>query len=370
MCGNADAMAAYDDTEPEACGGVAGLVAVGLSGGIDSAVAAALLVEQGHDVVGVHLRLWNGGERHREACDRAHRITLQLGIPFRTVDAREAFRLAVVDYFVAEYAAGRTPNPCTVCNPLIKFRFLLGEPSTEGATWAATGHYARVRRDWDRYTLMRGVDPAKDQSYFLYALGQAQLAHILFPVGGLTKQAVRDMARRRALPAAAAPESQDVCFIPGGDYRAFLREVAPDLGRPGPIFDQAGRRLGEHLGLPGYTVGQRKGLGISAAEPLYVLEIDGHRNALVVGPTGGLLRRRCRVERLSFITGRPPASAFAAEAQIRYGALPTRATVVLSSSTTARVQFASPQRAVAPGQSLVLYDGSTVLGGGSIVSSC
>ena len=217
---------------------------------------------------------------------------------------------------------------------------------------------------------MRGVDPAKDQSYFLYALGQTQLAHILFPLGGLTKHAVRDMARRRALPSAAAPESQDVCFIPGGDYRAFLREVAPDLGLPGPIFDQAGRRLGEHPGLPGFTVGQRKGLGVSAAKPLYVLEIDGHRNALVVGPSDELLRQECWIERVSFIAGRPPASAFTAEAQIRYGALPTRATVVLSSATSARVQFASPQRSVAPGQSLVLYDGDTVLGGGSIVSSC
>ena len=353
----------------DACSGVAGRVAIGLSGGIDSAVAAALLVERGHDVVGVHLRLWDGDDRYQEACGRARQVAHMLGIPLRVPDAREAFRLAVVDHFVAEYAAGRTPNPCIVCNPSIKFRFLLDGTLTGGATWAATGHYARVQRDGHRITLLRGADPAKDQSYFLYSLGQEQLEHVLFPLGNLTKQDVREIAHCRALPVAAAPESQDVCFIPGGDYRAFLRAVAPDLGRPGPIVDQVGHLLGEHAGLPAYTVGQRKGLGISADGPLYVLEIDPARNALVVGPAGALLRRTCLIQRLSFISGDAPAPAFTAGAQIRYGARPARARVTLISAASAHVRFDAPQSAIAPGQSVVIYDGMTVLGGGSIVSS-
>jgi tRNA-specific 2-thiouridylase len=344
-------------------------VAVGLSGGVDSALAAALLADQGFDVVATHLRLWGGDdERSRRSADSARQIAHHIGIPFRIVDARELFRSVVIDHFVAEYAAGRTPNPCTVCNPRVKFRLLTGVALEENGGYAATGHYARVRRDGDCFVLLRGVDLLKDQSYFLYALGQSQLARILFPLGSLTKREVRAAARRRRLPVSGLPESQDICFVPRGDYRAFLTEVVPDLGCPGPILDAASRVLGEHRGLPAYTIGQRKGLGISSDRPLYVTRIDTTRNALTVGPAEDLLQDAVFARQVSYVSGRDPQAPFEAVAQIRYGGRPTPVTVFPEADTAARVRFSSPLRAVSPGQSLVLYDGDVVLGGGVIDS--
>jgi len=346
-----------------------------LSGGVDSSVAAALLVEQGYKVIGVMLRLWaepgpDGGQSTRcctsEAVDRARRVAARLGIPFYLIDAEAEFKTCVVDYLVAEYGAGRTPNPCVWCNRAVRFGFLLNRALALGATFLATGHYARVQQVDGRYWLLRGLDPQKDQSYFLHALSQGQLARVLFPLGELTKQEVRATARRRGLPVAEQPESQDLCFTADGDYRRFLERRAPHLFRPGPIRDTSGRVLGQHKGLPAYTIGQRKGLEISAAEPLYVLAIEPAENALVVGAAAELGRGECAVEEMHYVSGEALESPFRALAQIRYRAQPTDVTVSPLPGGKAHVRFDVPQRDITPGQFLVLYDGEIVLGGGTI----
>jgi len=350
-------------------------VVVALSGGVDSAVAAALLVEQGHDVVGAMLRLWaergpGGAGANRcctpEAVYRARRVADRLGIPFYLINAEAPFKTQVVDYLVAEYAAGRTPNPCIPCNRTIRFGLLLNRSLALGAESMATGHYARVQRVEGRYQLLRGRDSHKDQSYFLHALTQEQLAHTLFPLGELTKEQVRAIARQRDLPVAEQPESQDICFLADGDYRRFLADQVPDLLRPGPIRDTAGRVLGQHQGLPAYTIGQRRGLGIAAAEPLYVLAMEPAENALLVGTAKELGQSECVVEEMHYIGGEAPTAAFGAAAQIRYRARATAVTVTPLPRKRARVHFASPQRDITPGQFLVLYDGEAVLGGGVI----
>ena len=350
-------------------------VVIALSGGVDSAVAAALLVEQGYEAIGVMLRLWaepepDDSQSNRcctpEAVDRAHRVAARLDIPFYLVNAESEFRACVVDYLVAEYGAGRTPNPCVQCNRTVRFGFLLNRALALEARFLATGHYARVRQVDARYRLLRGLDPQKDQSYFLHALSQEQLAHILFPLGELTKREVRAIARRRDLPVAEQPESQDLCFVAGGDYRHFLERCAPYLFRPGPIRDTSGRVLGQHKGLPAYTIGQRKGLDISAADPLYVLAIEPAENALIVGTAAELGRDECVVEEVHYVGVEPPASPFRALAQIRYRAQPADVTVTPMPQRKVHVRFDVSQRDITPGQFLVLYDGDALLGGGSI----
>lgn len=350
-------------------------VMVALSGGVDSGVAAALLVEQGYEVIGVMLRLWaeggpDGIRANRcctsEAVGRARRVADQLGIPFYLINAAAAFKSQVVDYFIAEYGAGRTPNPCIPCNRTIRFGLLLNRAMALGAEFLATGHYACVRYIESRYQLLRGRDPHKDQSYFLHALTQEQLAHVLFPVGGLTKEEVRAIARQRGLPMAEQPESQDLCFLADGDYRRFLAHQAPHLFRPGPIRDTSGHVLGQHQGLPAYTIGQRKGLGIAAAEPLYVRAIEPAENVLVVGTARELGQDECLVEGMHYISGETPTATFRARAQIRYRARAVAVTVTPLRHRRAHIRFASPQRDITPGQFLVLYDGEVVLGGGVI----
>jgi tRNA-specific 2-thiouridylase len=383
-------------------------VLVALSGGVDSAVAAALLIEQGYDVVGAMLRLWAepgapedagtpedvgapeevgtpgdvgtpedvgapeaaGVGVNRcctpEAVDRARRVTDRLDVPFYLINAEASFSSRVVDYFVAEYAAGRTPNPCVLCNRFIRFGFLLDRALAAEANYMATGHYARVRKSGGRYQLLRGLDAHKDQSYFLHTLTQEQLAHVLFPLGALTKGEVRALARKYGLPVAEQPESQDVCFLADGDYRHFLARVSPDLFRPGPIRDTAGRVLGQHQGLPAYTIGQRKGLGLTAPEPLYVLAIEPAENALVVGLARELGQDECLVEGMHYVDGETPPAPFHATAQIRYRARPVEVEVTPLPHRRANVRFASPQRDITPGQFLVVYDGQVVLGGGAI----
>jgi len=350
-------------------------VLVALSGGVDSAVAAALLVEQGYEVVGAMLRLWaeGGPDTARtnrrcipEAVDRARRVASRLDIPFDLINAETAFKSQVVDYFVAEYSAGRTPNPCIPCNRYVRFDLLLSRALAYEATFLATGHYARVRHVEGHYQLLRGRDTHKDQSYFLHALTQEQLAHVLFPVGELTKEEVRALARQRGLPVAEQPESQDICFLADGDYRHFLAHQAPHMFRPGPIRDTSGRVLGQHQGLPAYTIGQRKGLGIAAAEPLYVLAIEPAENALIVGTAKELGQNECLVEGMHYISEETPTATFRAMAQIRYRARPAAVTVTPLSDNRARVRFASSRRDITPGQFLVLYDGEVVLGGGVI----
>ena len=350
-------------------------VPVALSGGVDSAVAAALLLEQGYEVVGVMLRLWTEDDPGEdptnrccaaEAVSRAQSVADRLGISFTLIDAEAVFRARIVDYFIAEYGAGRTPSPCVPCNRIVRFGLLLDRVLAMGDAHMATGHYARVRQVGGRYQLLRGRDPRKDQSYFLHILSQGQLAHVLFPLGELTKEEVRVIARQRGLPVADQPESQDVCFLAGGDYRRFLANQAPHLFRPGPIRDTFGRVLGQHQGLPAYTIGQRKGLGVSAPEPLYVIAIEPAQNALIVGPATELGRDECLVAGMHYIAGEAPAATFDAMAQIRYRADPVAVTVTALPGERAHVRFAAPQRGLTPGQFLVLYDDEVVLGGGAI----
>lgn len=353
-------------------------VLVALSGGVDSAVAASLLVEQGYTVIAAMLRLWAEPVTGRagtnrcctpEAVDHARHVADQLGIPFYLVDAEAPFRTHVVDYFVAEYGAGRTPNPCISCNRIVRFGLLLDRAAGMGAASIATGHYARVRNVESCYQLLRGLDSRKDQSYFLHALTQEQLARVLFPLGELTKDEVRRFARERGLSVAQQPESQDVCFLADGDYRRFLARRAPHLFRPGPIRDTSDQVLGQHVGLPAYTIGQRKGLGLTYAEPLYVLAIEPAENALIVGTAEELGQNECLIEEMHIISGETPLGAFRATAQIRYQAPATPVTVIPLPHRRARVRFVSPQRDITPGQYLVLYDGEVVLGGGVIASS-
>ena len=350
-------------------------VAAALSGGVDSAVAALLLLQEGHDVFGVTMRLWHEGDGDggtaTPLCDPvsgARRAAAALGIPLHVVDASAPFKEHVVDRFIAEYSAGRTPNPCLYCNRHIKFGYMLRQVIALGADHLATGHYAR--RTWDapagKWQLLKGIDPHKDQSYFLYVLGQDELACILFPLGTWTKARVRALAAERALPVTHVEESQDLCFVSGGDYRRFLRQHAPHAFAPGPILDSGGRRVGEHHGLAEYTVGQRSGIGIAGPEPLYVLCLDRERNALVVGTRDELGRDHLVAEEVNWIAGPSPPQAIAAQVKIRYRARPVPATVSAMPGDRADVQFVQPLRDITPGQGAVFYQGQAVLGGGLI----
>ena len=359
-------------------------VVVAMSGGVDSSVAAALLVEQGYAVIGVMLRLWSepllltldGGTvaaaTNRccsvESVHDARGVADRLGIPFYVLNAEETFEREVVRPFIATYAAGRTPNPCLSCNRQIRFGYLLNYAvRTLDARYLATGHYARIQYAEDgRYQLWRGADRNKDQSYVLSVLGQADLAQALFPVGAYTKPQVRALAAERGLPTAARVESQDLCFVADGDYRRFLADNAPEAMLAGPILDTRGRQLGVHAGLPGYTIGQRGGLGIAAAQPLYVLALDTTRNALIVGTGAELGQNWLRAESINWIDGEPPSAAFEAEVQIRYRATPAAATVTPLAGGDAEVQFAAALRDITPGQGVVFYEGERCLGGGTI----
>jgi tRNA-specific 2-thiouridylase len=348
---------------------------VAMSVGVDSSVAAALLVEQGCDVTGLMLHLWSEpgeGAANRcctpEAVEEARRVAHLLDIPFRKLDAEDRFKKHVVDTFIREHASGCTPNPCLACNRHIKFGFLLRTAQAAGAETIATGHYARVVRENGACRLLRGTDPRKDQSYFLFMLDQEQLQHVLFPLGEYSKPQVRAMAAERGLPVADREESQDICFMRDHDLHGFLRAYAPDILQPGPIVDVDGRRLGEHQGLPLYTIGQRRGIGVTWSEPLYVVEKDVASNALLVGPASQLGRRRFRVERLSFVGGQPPALPATVTVQIRYAGRPTGAMLRPGEGETLNVNLDTPLRDVTPGQAAVFYRGDVVLGGGIICS--
>jgi len=343
-----------------------------MSGGVDSSVAAGLLAEQGYDVAGIMLKLWSedGGSRVNRCCTPAdvavaRSVADRLGIPFYLINVADLFKSIVVDFFVEGYAAGRTPNPCIECNRHIRFELLLNKALGLGAQYLATGHYARVRYSGGAYQLLRAIDRRKDQSYVLSVLGQAQLAHVMFPLGEMTKAEARAHAARLSLPVAEKPESQDLCFLGKADYREFLLRHAPESVRAGEIRDTAGNVLGRHHGLPFYTIGQRKGLGIATAEALYVMAKDAVDNSIVVGPLAELGRRECVARDMRYVSGVMPAEPFRAEVKIRYTARETPATVY-PSGDTARVEFDEPQRDVTPGQGLVLFDGEVVLGQGII----
>jgi tRNA-specific 2-thiouridylase len=342
-----------------------------MSGGVDSSVAAILLHERGYQVIGGMMSLWaeEGGPANRccspEAEELARQVCHTLGVPFHLFDYQVEFKEAVVDRFVAEYARGRTPNPCLSCNQSIKFGRLLKRAAELGADYMATGHYARVRRGDSQYQLLQGVDPSKDQSYVLYMLGQEELAHLLLPLGEYTKEQVRAIARDRGLPVADREESQEICFAMG-DYRRFLTAQPGVLFEPGPILDEEGAVLGQHHGLPAYTIGQREGLGISAPHPLYVLEIDAERNALVVGPRQRLARSELTAREVTFVSGKPPSRAVEIMAKIRYRAAQAKATLTCLGAGEATVRFVEPQLAITPGQGVVFYGGDVVIGGGII----
>jgi tRNA-specific 2-thiouridylase len=347
-----------------------------MSGGVDSSVAAGLLLRQGYEVLGVTMRLWTSEDaaapRHQRRCcsvedtDDARAAADALGIRHYVVNLEREFSQSVVSRFVQEYALGRTPNPCLACNEQIKFRPLLEHAVALGAGYLATGHYARVRSGGHGAELWRAADQSKDQTYVLYTLGQRELSRTLFPVGDYLKNEIRAMARRWRLPNAGKPDSADICFIPSGDYRAFVRERVES--RPGEILDAHGLRLGEHQGIIGYTVGQRRGVPArGGGAPLFVLEIDPRSNTIVAGGHDELMAHGLVADELSFVADELPAGPFRAQARVRYRSAATPCTVEII-GRRARVRFETPQRAVTPGQAVVFYDGDRVLGGGTILS--
>lgn len=351
-------------------------VVVAMSGGVDSSVAAALLVEQGYDVVGMMMRLWSdeemGGSAHNRCCtpeqmDDARRIADHIGIPFYVLDTKDVFRNTVVQYFIDQHRDGFTPNPCMECNRHIRFDWLLKNAIALDADYLATGHYARIHQDdGGLYRLRKGIDENKDQSYVLSVMGQEQLSQTKFPVGEYPKHEVRDLAAKFGLNVESKKDSQDLCFLGNSDYRTFLTLHAPDVMQAGPIVRKDGEVLGEHEGLSNYTIGQRKGLGISFSEPLYVLAMNPYKNALVVGTRDELGRDNCTVNRVNWVSGIAPDTQFRADVKIRYKARPETALVEPLDDGRVRITFDEPQRDITPGQGAVIYEGDNCLGGGNI----
>lgn len=344
-----------------------------MSGGVDSSVAAVLLKEQGYDVVGVMLRLWAGGWSEEtpagnrccsiDAVGDARRVAAQYDFPFYLINAEDDFKRHVVDYFLAEYARGRTPNPCTACNHHIKFDFLLRRATALDADYLASGHYARLRQASDgSIELLKAVDEAKDQSYMLYMLGQERLKKLMFPLGQLTKEQVRAEAARLQLPVANKKDSQEICFV-GKDYREFLAQYIPEAIQPGELVDTLGNTIGGHHGLPLYTIGQRAGLNLARAHRSYVVGMEQATNRIVVGQEQDLFRTHLRVREPAFNV--VPEAGVALAAKIRsHGHL--AACRISPDGEYVTVNFEEPQRAVSPGQVIVFYDEEVVVGGGII----
>jgi tRNA-specific 2-thiouridylase len=346
-----------------------------MSGGVDSSVAAALLRDQGFDVVGVMLRLWSepGTEESNRCCSpesmsMARRAAAVLDIPFHVIDAKAPFRAAVVQGFLDGYGGGATPNPCLECNRQIRWTFLLEHAMALGADFMATGHYARLEKDESgTVKLLRAVDASKDQSYVLHVLDQTKLRRTLLPVGEYMKADVRRLAQSHALPTASRRESQDLCFLAGGDYRDFLRRQRPELFVKGNIVTVSGEVLGEHGGLVNYTIGQRKGLGVASSAPLYVLRKDVASNTLVVGVEEALGQRELTAARVRWTSGQMVTDPFRAQVKTRYTARHAPAEVVpMEGGHQVRIAFDAPQRDITRGQAAVFYQDEYVIGGGII----
>jgi len=353
-----------------------------MSGGVDSSVAAALLKRQGYEVIGATMKLWSdsqtesssGPEDPERTCcsltavEDARRVAQMLDIPHYVFNFQSAFEREVIDYFTAEYLAGRTPNPCIACNRHIKFGALLQRARELGAEFVATGHYAQI--DFEpisqKFRLLKGLDPKKDQSYVLYHLNQELLAHFLLPLGGLTKSETRSLATDFGFLVANKPESQEICFIPDNDYRKFLSDRVPGAITAGSFVSPDGRVLGNHKGFACYTVGQRKGLGIALGQPMFVSAVDPSTNQVTLGPESDIFTTRLTARDVNWTLGIPPSAHFTASAKIRYSALEKPAQIFSLPGQRIEVVFEEKQRAITPGQSVVLYDENCVLGGGII----
>lgn len=356
-------------------------VLVAMSGGVDSSVTAALLKEQGYEVIGVTFHLWgeNNDSRNLKSCcglasvEDACRVAHKIGIPHLVVNMVDFFSQTVVSDFLNEYANGRTPNPCIRCNEFVKYGAFLKGAESLGADFIATGHYARIVKGNDGlYHLLRGIDRQKDQSYVLYMLTQSIMERVLLPLGNYTKPEVREIARRLGLPVHDKPDSQEICFVGAiDDYREFLKKMRPDLVKPGPIVTEDGKVIGTHMGVAFYTIGQRRGLGISnpSGEPLYVIKIDPETNTLVVGRRESVLTKEAIVESVNWTRGEPPKESFRARVKHRYRSPEGLAWVEPIDERKVKVVWDEPQWAVTPGQAAVFYDAETgeeVLGGGTI----
>ncbi len=354
-------------------------VLVAMSGGVDSAVAAALLKEKGYEVVGVTMKLFDLPPEYchsgnlRSCCgwkavEDANRVAAVMGIQHFVIDLRSEFEEKVISDFCQEYARGQTPNPCIRCNQYLKFKTLMARAEKLEADYLATGHHARVEFDSEkgRYLLKKGRDKQKDQSYFLYPLDQTQLKRILMPIGHLTKKEVRETAQKMGLPVAERLESQEICFVPDNDYPGFLRRRVPEAFKPGPIVDLNHRILGEHQGIAYFTIGQRRGMGIAAPHPLYVLEIRAEKNEIVVGRNENLYKKKLQASQLHFVSIEKLKTLLSVKAKIRYKHKEAEARLIPLNSGKAEVEFKKAQRAITPGQSVVFYDGEVVVGGGLI----